>query len=157
MTATRTAWHIPRYGRPDILTPVTLPMPEPAPTEVLIRIRASAVTRADGMMRKGEPLFARPFLGLRRPRNGLAGTGLSGEVIAVGDKPSRQAACDVQHETRRHADSKTGTHITTTEAMNVVGQRALIGVYHGLHASDCSFCTPFMASARLRHSFLREL
>lgn len=94
MTATRTAWHIPRYGRPEILTPVTLPMPQPGPTEVLIRIHASAVTRADGMMRRGAPLFARPFLGLRRPRNGLSGTGLSGEVIAVGDKVRRFAPGD---------------------------------------------------------------
>ncbi|SFR19829.1 NAD(P)-dependent alcohol dehydrogenase [Poseidonocella sedimentorum] len=94
MTATRTAWHIPRYGRPEILTPVTLPMPEPGPTEILIRIDASAVTRADGMMRRGEPLFARPFLGLRRPRNGLSGTGLSGEVIAVGANVRRFAPGD---------------------------------------------------------------
>lgn len=95
MTATRTAWHIPRYGRPDILTPVTRPLAEPGPSEVLIRIHASAVTRADGMMRKGEPLFARPFLGLRGPRNGLSGTGLSGEVIVVGDKVSRLAPGDM--------------------------------------------------------------
>lgn len=95
MTATRSAWHIPRYGRPDVLTPVTLPLAEPGPSEVLIRIDASAVTRADGMMRKGEPLFARPFLGLRRPRNGLSGTGLSGEVIAIGDKVSRFAPGDM--------------------------------------------------------------
>ncbi|MHA6323981.1 NAD(P)-dependent alcohol dehydrogenase [Roseivivax sp. CAU 1753] len=95
MTETRTAWHIPRYGHPETLTPVTLPMPQPGPTEVLIRIHASAVTRADGMMRKGEPLFARAFLGLRRPRNGLSGTGLSGEVIAVGVKVSRFAPGDM--------------------------------------------------------------
>lgn len=95
MTVTRTAWHIPRYGAPDILTPVTLAIPELASDEVLIRIHASAVTRADGMMRKGEPLFARPFLGLRRPRNGLSGTGLSGEVIGVGDQVSRFALGDL--------------------------------------------------------------
>ncbi|MFG6593734.1 NAD(P)-dependent alcohol dehydrogenase [Sulfitobacter sp. 1A13368] len=95
MTATRSAWQISRYGRPDVLTPVTLPLAEPGPSEVMIRIHASAVTRADGMMRKGEPLFARPFLGLRRPRNGLSGTGLSGEVIAIGDKVSRFAPGDM--------------------------------------------------------------
>lgn len=95
MTATRTAWHLPRYGRPETLTPVTLPMLQPGPRELLIRIHASAVTRADGMMRRGEPLFARPFLGLRRPRNGLAGTGLSGEVIAVGDEVRRFAPGDM--------------------------------------------------------------
>jgi NADPH:quinone reductase-like Zn-dependent oxidoreductase len=70
-------------------------MPQPCQKEVLIRIHASAVTRADGMMRKGEPLFVRPFLGLRHPRNVLSGTGLSGEVIAIGDKVSRFAPGDM--------------------------------------------------------------
>jgi NADPH:quinone reductase-like Zn-dependent oxidoreductase len=51
----------------------------------LIRIRASAVTRADGMMRAGNPHFARLFLGLRRPRQNLSGTGFAGEVIALGN------------------------------------------------------------------------
>ncbi|WP_323784660.1 NAD(P)-dependent alcohol dehydrogenase [Thalassovita sp.] len=94
MTATFSAWSIERYGAPDRLTPVTLPIPTPGPTEVLIRIHASAVTRADGMMRAGTPRFARLFLGLRRPRQNLSGTGLSGEVIAVGDRVSRFAVGD---------------------------------------------------------------
>lgn len=95
MTATRTAWHIPRYGGPDVLTPVALPKAQPSPNEVLLRVHASAVTRADGMMRKGEPLFARPFLGLRRPRNGMSGTCLSGEVIAVGAEVTRFSVGDM--------------------------------------------------------------
>ena len=89
MTATLSAWRIGRYGAPEVLRPVTRPLPAPGPAEILIRIRASAVTRADGMMRAGTPLFARPFLGLRRPRQNLSGTGLSGEVIAVGKKVTR--------------------------------------------------------------------
>lgn len=95
MTATLTAWSIDRYGAPEVLIPVTRRVPTPGPTELLIRIRASAVTRADGMMRAGQPRFARLFLGLRRPRRNLSGTGLSGEVIAVGDKVSRFAVGDV--------------------------------------------------------------
>ena len=94
MTATLTAWSIERYGAPEVLNPVTRPVPTPGPSEILIRIRASAVTRADGMMRAGQPRFARLFLGLRRPRQNLSGTGLSGEVIAVGDKVSRFAVGD---------------------------------------------------------------
>ena len=86
MTATLSAWSINHYGTPEVLNPVTRPIPTPGPTEILIRIRASAVTRADGMMRAGQPRFARLFLGLRRPRQNLSGTGLSGEVIAVGDQ-----------------------------------------------------------------------
>jgi len=94
MTATLSAWSINRYGPPEVLNSVTRPIPEPGPTEILIRIRASAVTRADGMMRAGQPRFARLFLGLRRPRHSLSGTGLSGEVIAVGNNVSRFAVGD---------------------------------------------------------------
>ncbi len=94
MTATFSAWSIRRYGAPDRLAPVQRPMPSPGPTEILIRIRASAVTRADGMMRAGQPCFARAFLGLRRPRKDLSGTGLSGEVIAVGAQVRRFAVGD---------------------------------------------------------------
>jgi len=94
MTTRLTAWSIRRYGAPDRLVPVQRPMPTPGPTEILIRIRASAVTRADGMMRAGLPRFARLFLGLSRPRNDLAGTGLSGEVIARGADVRRFAIGD---------------------------------------------------------------
>ncbi|MCF3595740.1 NAD(P)-dependent alcohol dehydrogenase [Rhodobacteraceae bacterium LMO-12] len=94
MTATLSAWSINHYGTPEVLNPVTRPIPAPGPTEILIRIRASAVTRADGMMRAGQPRFARLFLGLHRPRQNLSGTGLSGEVIAVGDNVNRFAMGD---------------------------------------------------------------
>jgi len=94
LTATLTAWSIERFGAPEVPNPVTRLMPAPGPTETLIRIRASAVTRADGMMRAGQPRFARLFLGLRRPRQNLSGTGLSGEVIAVGDSVTRFAVGD---------------------------------------------------------------
>ncbi|GAB5446288.1 NAD(P)-dependent alcohol dehydrogenase [Gymnodinialimonas sp.] len=94
MTATLTAFSVQRYGPPHMLAPVQRPIPTPGPQEVLIRIRASAVTRADGMMRAGTPRFARLFLGLRRPRHDLVGTCLSGEVIAVGDGVSRFAVGD---------------------------------------------------------------
>jgi NADPH:quinone reductase-like Zn-dependent oxidoreductase len=94
MTETLSAWSINHYGTPEVLNPVTRSIPAPGPSEVVIRIRASAVTRADGMMRAGQPRFARLFLGLRRPRHNLSGTGLSGEVIAVGDHVERFAVGD---------------------------------------------------------------
>ena len=85
MEATFDAWDVRHYGGPNVLTPVSRPMPKPASGQVLVRIRASAVSRADGMMRAGRPKFARLFLGLKRPRAGLAGTCFSGDVIAVGE------------------------------------------------------------------------
>jgi len=88
------AWSVTRYGGPEQLAPVTRPLPAPEASEVLIRIRASAVTRADGMMRAGLPRFARPFLGCKRPRHDLSGTCLSGEVVAIGSAVSRFAVGD---------------------------------------------------------------
>ncbi|WP_425037865.1 NAD(P)-dependent alcohol dehydrogenase [Primorskyibacter sp. S187A] len=94
MDATFTAWDVTRYGGPDVLSPVSRPLPHPAPREVLIRIRASAVTRADGLMRAGHPKFARVFLGLTRPRAGLSGTCFAGDVIALGEGVTRFAVGD---------------------------------------------------------------
>ncbi len=88
------AWSVQRYGGPEVLTPVVRPIPTPGPKDVLIRIRASAVSRADGMMRAGTPRFARLFLGLKRPRHDLVGTCLSGEIIATGNAVSRFSVGD---------------------------------------------------------------
>lgn len=85
METTFTAWDVTRYGGPDVLKPVSRTVPTPKSGQVLIHIRASAVTRADGMMRAGQPKFARLFLGLKRPRTGLVGTCFSGDIVAVGD------------------------------------------------------------------------
>ncbi|MEM9433176.1 MAG: NAD(P)-dependent alcohol dehydrogenase [Pseudomonadota bacterium] len=89
MDTTFEAWDIPNYGAPEVLSPVRHPMPTPAEDQILVRIRASAVTRADGMMRAGHPKIARVFLGLSRPRAGLSGTCFSGEVVGLGSAVTR--------------------------------------------------------------------
>lgn len=83
------AWSVRTYGGPEVLAPVLRETPVPTEGQILIRIRASAVTRADGMMRAGQPKFARLFLGLSRPRAELCGTCFSGDVIAVGTGVTR--------------------------------------------------------------------
>ena len=89
MDTTFEAWAVRRYGGPNVLAPVTRALPTPADGQVLIRVRASAVSRADGMMRAGIPKWARPFLGFSKPRAELAGTCFSGEVIAAGRAVTR--------------------------------------------------------------------
>ena len=84
MTPSLNAWSVQRYGAPENIVAVSRPMPDPGPNDVLIKIHASAATRADGMMRAGVPRFARAFLGFRRPRKDLVGTCFSGEVVAAG-------------------------------------------------------------------------
>jgi NADPH:quinone reductase-like Zn-dependent oxidoreductase len=68
------------------------------------------------MMRTGRPLFARAFLGLRRPRRNLSGTGLSGEVIAIGRKVGRFAVGDAVFGEAGMKFGANASHICLDEA-----------------------------------------
>ncbi len=109
------AWSVTTYGGPETLEPVTRDMPTPGPTDVLIRVRASAVSRADGMMRAGLPRFARPFLGFNRPRHDLIGTCLSGEVIATGNAAARFQVGDQVYGMAGLTFSANASHICMDE------------------------------------------
>ena len=52
--------------------------------EVLVRVRAAAVSGSDWHILRGLPYAARPVVGLRRPRNRVPGLELAGTVEAVG-------------------------------------------------------------------------
>ena len=52
--------------------------------EVLVRIRATTVTRTDLHMRAAKPFIWRFMLGLRRPKARILGLEFAGEVEAVG-------------------------------------------------------------------------
>ena len=65
-------------GGPDVLVPAQRPRPTPGPGELLIRVAAAGVNRADVLQRLGHhppPAGASDILGLEA----------SGEVVAVGD------------------------------------------------------------------------
>ncbi|MBL7473288.1 NAD(P)-dependent alcohol dehydrogenase [Robertkochia sediminum] len=72
------------YGPPEVIQIVDVLKPEPDMNEVLVRIEASSVTRADTMMRQGAPKYGRLFLGLFKPKNTALGTGFSGVIEAAG-------------------------------------------------------------------------
>lgn len=64
-------------GGPDVLRPVTLPVPEPGPEQVLVRVGFAGVNRPDVLQRMGlypPPPGASPLLGLE----------VAGEVAAIG-------------------------------------------------------------------------
>lgn len=73
------------YGKPNVLEVRNVPVPEIGNNEILIKNIASSITRADALMRSGNPKFARLFLGLRKLKNPIMGTGFSGEVIKLGE------------------------------------------------------------------------
>jgi NADPH:quinone reductase len=65
--ATQTVMQVRTPGGPDVLVPATRPVPEPKPSEVLIRITASGVNQADSLQRQGHyamPSGAPEIIGL---------------------------------------------------------------------------------------------
>ncbi|NED97021.1 NAD(P)-dependent alcohol dehydrogenase [Phytoactinopolyspora alkaliphila] len=78
-----------KYGAPDAVNVVDVPQPKPGTGDVLVRVRAAAVTSADSRVRaarfpSGFALFARLAFGVLRPRRAILGSAFSGEVAAVG-------------------------------------------------------------------------
>lgn len=66
-------------GGPEVLAPATRPLPQPAATEVLIRVIAAGVNRPDVFQRQGgypPPEGASDILGLE----------VSGEIVGLGEK-----------------------------------------------------------------------
>ena len=78
-----------RYGGPDVLVVADMEMPTPAESEVLVQVRAAAVSPEDCAARKGRPLIARFSSGLTRPKHAVPGTEFAGEVAAVGQNVAR--------------------------------------------------------------------
>ena len=90
-----------RYGPPDVLRLEDVERPVPKEDEVLVRIRATTVTRADSATREANRrsgpafmLISRLISGPRRPRQRILGTELAGEVVAAGATVSEFAVGD---------------------------------------------------------------
>jgi len=77
-----------KYGNYQVLKLKEVPVPGGKENEVLVKVYASSATTADVMMLSGKPFFSRLFIGLRKPKHSIPGTGFAGEVIAIGEKVS---------------------------------------------------------------------
>jgi NADPH:quinone reductase-like Zn-dependent oxidoreductase len=80
-----------RYGPPDVLHIEDVEPPVPLEDEVLIKVRAVAVTRADCATRDANrhsgpaiSVISRLISGIRKPRQRILGSELAGEVVAAG-------------------------------------------------------------------------
>jgi NADPH:quinone reductase-like Zn-dependent oxidoreductase len=83
-----------RYGPPEVLQLKEVPKPEPKADEVRIRIHAAAATAAGLTGRKGEPRFARLFMGLNQPKRSILGQEIAGVIDQVGQTVSDFKAGD---------------------------------------------------------------
>lgn len=73
-----------RYGPPDVLEIHDVRKPDVGNKDILVRLRASAVTSGDVRLRKAEPFMVRMFNGLTRPRKSILGINFAGMVEEVG-------------------------------------------------------------------------
>jgi len=77
------------YGSADVLKLRDIDKPGIGEVEVLVRVRAAGVNPADWAVMSGLPYIARPVYGLRKPKNGVRGTDVAGQVEAVGASVTR--------------------------------------------------------------------
>lgn len=78
-----------RYGSPDVVQVVDVDRPVPTDDQVLVRVRAASVNRADLDGIHPRPGFVRLFIGLRAPRNPRVGIDVAGVVESVGPAVTR--------------------------------------------------------------------
>ena len=99
-----------RYGPPDVLRVEDVPKPVPKDDEVLVRIHATSVTRADAHLRSGTPFVQRLQSGLLRPKRRILGHELAGEIEAVGADVTELALGDRVFGALPYLALRTGAH-----------------------------------------------
>ena len=75
-----------RYGSPDDVRIVELERPAPTGDQVLVRVQAASVNRADLDYIEARPWFLRLFIGIRAPRNPRLGFDVAGVVEDLGPR-----------------------------------------------------------------------
>lgn len=75
-----------RYGPPEVVHVDDVERPTPIADQVLVKVHAASVNRADldGLIPR--PSFVRLFVGMRAPRNTRMGIDAAGVVEAVGPR-----------------------------------------------------------------------
>jgi NADPH:quinone reductase-like Zn-dependent oxidoreductase len=137
---------IDRYGPPEVLAIRDMAKPMPGDDEILIRVHASIVSPADCAFRSATPFIVRFFAGLTRPRWGILGDSVAGEVEAVGRNVTRFKPGD-------RIVGSTGDVGAYAEYCLVAGDAAIIAIPDGqTFAEAVSICEAYLTAM----PFLRD-
>jgi NADPH:quinone reductase-like Zn-dependent oxidoreductase len=83
-----------RYGSPEVLELVDVPIPQPAADQVVVRVRGSSVNPVDWHRLRGTPFLVRLSEGVRAPKFQGLGADVAGVVESVGTGVSTVRAGD---------------------------------------------------------------
>lgn len=137
-----------KYGSPEVIQVVDTEKPTPQSTEVLVKIKASSVTRADTMMRQGIPRFGRLFLGVFKPKNTALGTGFSGIVESVGANVKKFNIGDPVFGEKLFSNGSNADYLCISEDMVVELKPDAIS-----HTEAAPICDGFLTS----YNFLKDI
>jgi NADPH:quinone reductase-like Zn-dependent oxidoreductase len=73
-----------QYGPPEVMQVVDIDIPQPKPTELLVRVHGASVSRTDPGFRSAEYFVSRFWTGLIKPKCQVLGSDFSGIVEEVG-------------------------------------------------------------------------
>lgn len=136
------------YGSPSVLQLQEVPVPTVKPGQVLVKVAASAATRADAMMRTGKPYITRLFMGLKKPTKDIPGTGFAGNVTAVGEGVKSFKPGD-----RVFGNSTTG-FMANAEYLSISAEDVLMPLPDNMSFSDAA---PLGDGAVTSVNFLKEV
>ena len=135
------------YGSPEVIQIIDTVIPAPKPNEVLVKIKASSVTRADTMMRQGIPKYGRLFLGILKPKNTALGTGFSGVVESVGSEATKFKVGDEIFGEKLFSNGSNAEYLCISENLVVEKKPENIS-----HSEAAAICDGFLTS----YNFLKE-
>jgi NADPH:quinone reductase-like Zn-dependent oxidoreductase len=125
-----------RYGGPEVVRLATVPRPEPASDELLVRVVATTVNRTDCGMRAASPFIARFFTGLRRPRLRVLGSEFAGVVDAVGASVTEFAVGDAVFGVRNGRYGAHAEFMCIRESHPVALKPATVSFEHAASVCD---------------------
>lgn len=114
------------YGPPEVLTIREVPVPEPGPNEIVVRVHATTVNRTDCGALSGKPYIFRFFVGWPGPRVPATGTDFAGEVVATGAGATRFRIGD---RVMGFNDNNLGSH---AEYLRVSEREAMAAIPEGV-------------------------
>lgn len=136
------------YGPIESIQVKEIPIPEPKPDELRVRVMATTVSRTDIGVLTGKPYLIRAFAGFPKPTHPVTGTDFAGVVDKVG---SSVRGYQVGDKVWGFGDNGSGTH---GEYVCYSTKKALLHIPEGVGFTEIVACAE---AAHYAYNFLNKV